>query len=93
MKIYKVVGISHFDFTNDKGNQVEGSTYHLCSLEPEDSDRLEGHEVTTVTVMASRYDSWERAGTYVPVVGDKVLPLYTKKGSFESFFDLSLIGE
>lgn len=93
MKIYKVIGISNFDFTNDKGNRVAGATYHLCTLEAVETTNLHGQEVATVTVMESRFEAWKRAGTYVPVVGDKVLPLYTKKGSFESFFDLSLIGE
>lgn len=92
VQIYKVVGLNSFNFTNDKGDQVIGSTYHLLSAVPSSSDNFSGYSVEKQSVFGDRLDSWVRSGAYIPGIGSYVLLLYTKNKAFDGFIDAVSVG-
>lgn len=92
VQIYKVVGVNSYDFDNPKGDHVSGSTYHLLSLVPSSSERFSGYAVEKQSVFSDKLDGWARAGSYIPVVGSIVMPIYSKSGTLDSFIDPVAVG-
>lgn len=85
MNLYKVVGVSNYSFTSSSGEVVSGFTYHLLSTIEEHTVSFTGCRVTTEAALMNKVHGWEESGSFIPKVGDIVLPLYTRNGKLESF--------
>lgn len=85
MDIGKLVGKTFMSFTGQDGRPVELYKYHCVLSAPDNDPYFEGEQVSSFSVLRSRYDIWLKAGAYIPDIGDEFVVRYSRSGKLDFF--------
>lgn len=81
--IAMIVGISDYNFQNQKGEFLSGRKFHC--LVHSGNPRVQGYEVREVGASTQLMSTWVTADSLSPKVGDIAQIEYSRRGSLAGF--------